>query len=338
MSIEFAWPWLLIALPLPLLVGRLLPRAAPEPKPALLLPFQDVLAVVAAVGRAAADRTRLVLATLVWVLLVLAGARPQSVGEAIELPVNGRDLMLAVDLSGSMQAEDMLINKRPRSRLAAVKAVAGEFIERRQGDRLGLILFGDQPYLQTPLTFDTQTVQTQLDEAVLGLAGKRTAIGDAIGLATKRLRQQSQENRVLLLLTDGSNTTGQLDPIKAAELAARQQIRIHTIGIGASKADTLRRQQRATGQELDEDTLTAIAKATGGRFFRARNTDELQQIYTVIDAIEPVDKDLQVFRPIHELYRWPLAGAIFVTLLIVSMRLPHWQRLRRALLREARHV
>lgn len=333
MSLEFAWLWVLAALPLPLLVGRLLPRAAPEPKPALELPFQEALAVVAATGRANADRIRLMLATLVWVLLVLAGARPQLAGEAIELPVNGRDLMLAVDLSGSMQAEDMLINKRPRSRLAAVKLVAGEFIERRQGDRLGLILFGDQAYLQTPLTFDTQTVQTQLDEAVLGLAGKRTAIGDAIGLATKRLREQSQENRVLILLTDGSNTTGQLDPIRAAELAARQQVRIYTIGIGASKADAPRRQQRATGQGLDEDALTAIAKATGGRFFRAQNTDELQQIYALIDTIEPVDKELQVFRPIHELYRWPLAGAIVVTLLMVSMRLPRWQRRH-----EARHA
>ena len=338
MNIALAWPWLLAVLPLPLLVARLLPPAAPEPRVALEVPFPEALAVVAAVGQAGAQRSRILLAALVWVLLVLAAIRPQLIGEAIELPVNGRDLMLAIDLSGSMQAEDMLINKRPASRLAAVKRVASDFIERRRGDRLGLILFGDRAYLQTPLTFDTQTVQTQLAEAVLGLAGKRTAIGDAIGLATKRLREQSRENRVLLLLTDGTNTAGQLDPVKAAQLAARQQIRIYTIGIGADRAQSQGRRAASDSIELDEATLTAIARATGGRFFRARNGDELQQVYRAIDAIEPVDKDPEVFRPVRELYRWPLTAAVFFSLIMVGMRLPFAYWLRRLRTREVRHA
>ena len=166
--------------------------------------------------------------------------------------------MLAVDISGSMQAEDMMIRNRVTSRLTAVKAVAGEFIERRAGDRLGLILFGDQAYLQTPLTFDRQTVRTQMNEAVIGLAGKRTAIGDAIGLAVKRLREQALENRVLVLLTDGDNTAGQVAPLKAAELAKHEQLRIYTIGIGADDmvVRSVFGRRRVANTELDERTLT----------------------------------------------------------------------------------
>lgn len=336
MNFEFSWLWALLALPLPLLVGRWLPRATPAPEAALELPFQDALAVVTNAERINMDRVRILMATLVWVLLVLSAARPQFVGEAVELPLSGRDLMLAIDLSASMQVEDMFINKRPRSRIGAVKAVAGEFIERRQGDRLGLILFGDQAYLLTPLTFDTQAVRSQLDEAIMGLAGKRTAIGDAIGLAVKRLREQSQGSRVLMLLTDGSNTTGQLDPLKAAQLAARQQVRIYTIGIGASKENTRQyNQERSAKHGLDEEMLTAIAKATGGRFFRARDTNELQQVYQVIDTIEPVDSDRQIFRPVQELYRWPLGAATGISLLMVLMRSPYW---RQRWKREARHA
>ena len=203
-------PWLF--LPLPFIVARAWPRATPRQEPALKLPFDGALAATGFTTRTSPNRLRLVLATLAWVLLVIAAARPQHVGEPLQLPVSGRDLMLAVDISGSMEAEDMTVSGQVVSRLTAVKAVAGDFIERRKSDRLGLILFGDQAYLQTPLTFDRKTVRTQLDEAAIGLAGKRTAIGDAIGLAVKRLRDQPQENRVLVLLTDGDNTAGEVTP------------------------------------------------------------------------------------------------------------------------------
>jgi len=337
MNIELAWPWALAALPLPLLAFSLLPRAATQVEASLKLPFDAALAAAGATAQRAPRRLRLLLATLAWMLLVAAAARPQNVGAPLQLPVSGRDLMLAVDISGSMQTEDMTIRGQVVSRLTAVKAVAGDFIERRKGDRLGLILFGDQAYLQTPLTFDRETVRTQLDEAAIGLAGKRTAIGDAIGLAIKRLRDQPQENRVLILLTDGDNTAGEVAPLKAAQLAKHEHVRIYTIGIGADAmiVQGIFGRQRIANTELDEPTLKAIAADTGGRYFRARDINDLQKIYRLLDKIEPVSRDKQTFRPVDELYRWPLCAALVVALLLALSHAPWPQRLS---LREAHHA
>jgi Ca-activated chloride channel family protein len=212
----------------------------------------------------------------------------------------------------------MVIDGQSASRLAAVKTIAGDFIERRRGDRLGLILFGDQAYLQTPLTFDRRTVHRQLDEAAIGLAGRRTAIGDAIGLAVKRLREQPQKNRVLILLTDGANTAGAVDPAKAAQLAQRAGVRIYTIGVGADTllVQGLFGQQRIANRDLDEHSLTTIADTTGGRYFRARDSAGLEQIYRLLDRIEPVSHEQQTFRPVQELYAWPLGGALLLTLVL----------------------
>jgi Ca-activated chloride channel family protein len=295
-----------------------MPRAPEIQGSALRVPFYAALSRVAAGGQAPPSRARLLLAALAWVLLVLAAARPQFVGPPVQLPVTGRDLLLAVDISGSMETEDMQLGERVTDRLAAVKAVAGEFIEHRTGDRLGLILFGDQAYLQTPLTFDRETVRTLLNEAAIGLAGKSTAIGDAIGLAVKRLRERPAENRVLILLTDGANTSGSVDPLKAADLAAREGVRIYTIGVGA---DAMRVQglfgtQRLASTELDEAALTAIAQKTGGQYFRARDIEGLQKIYALLDQMEPVSQDEQTFRPVHELYAWPLSGALLLSALL----------------------
>ena len=236
--------------------------------------------------------------------------------------------MLAVDISGSMQTEDMVINGRPVMRLTAVKMVAGEFVEQREGDRLGLILFGDQAYLQTPLTFDRRTLHILLNEAAIGLAGKSTAIGDAIGLAVKRLRGQPEKNRVLILLTDGTNTAGSVDPLKAADLAASEGVRIYTIGVGAD--DMMPgpfRMLLGAGRELDEASLQAIAQKTGGRYFRARDTRSLQQIYALLDEIEPVSEDEQSYRPVEELYAWPLALALLLSLLTaLAGAHGHWRR------------
>lgn len=328
-NIEFAWLWALAALPLPFIVARLLPRVATQAEPALQLPFDAVLTTTLSSRPESPNRLHLALLTLAWVLLIIAATRPQFVGESVQLPVNGRDLMLAIDISGSMQTMDMMIRNRASSRLTAVKAVAGEFIDQRAGDRLGLILFADQAYLQTPLTFDRETVRTQLNEAAIGLAGKRTAIGDAVGLAVKRLREQPEQSRVLVLLTDGINNAGQLDPLKAAQLAEHERIRIYVIGVGADEmiVQGFFGRQRVANTELDERTLTAIAQSTGGRYFRARDTRELQQIYQLIDTIEPVSEDLQTFRPVNELYRWPLGAALIATLLMAAIRLPWPQRL-----------
>ncbi len=317
MNIEFAWPWLFAALPLPLL-ALLLPRA-PSVEPATLrFPFYAALQANLQSHSGQRSRLRLLLAITAWLLLVLAAARPQLIGESVHLPVSGRSLMLAVDISGSMQTEDMQIRGRQLSRLTAVKIVAGDFIEQRKGDRIGLILFGDEAYLQAPLTFDRKTVRILLDEAQIGLAGQQTAIGDAIGLAIKRLRKEPASNRVLILLTDGTNTAGNVDPLKAADLAAREDVRIYTIGIGSGEmqVQTPFGVRRVATGDLDEGNLKAIAEKTGGRYFRARDTAQLAKIYDLLDRIEPVSKDEQTWRPVNELYFWPLGAALLLSVLI----------------------
>jgi len=215
----------------------------------------------------------------------------------------------------------MVINRQAVPRLTAVKAVAGEFIEKREGDYLGLILFGQRAYLQSPLSFDRRTVRVLLNEAAVGLAGQETAIGDAIGLAVKRLRDQPAQNRILILLTDGANTAGHVDPLKAADLAAQEGIKIYCIGVG----DDARRIRglfglQLSGSDLDENTLKAIAGKTGGRYFRARDIQQLQQIYALLDEIEPVSDEHQSFRPVMELYQWPLALGILLAMVVSLLR------------------
>ena len=318
MSLEFALPLAFAALPLPLFIALPLPRAPEANAPALRLPFYQALHASVGEGRTTRSRLRVLLATLAWILLVIAAARPQFIGEPVQLPVSGRDLLLAVDISGSMDEQDMVLVDKVATRLMAVKIVAGNFIERRQGDRLGLILFGDQAYLQTPLTFDRKTTNIQLREAAIGLAGKRTAIGDAIGLAVKRLRDQAQENRVVILLTDGANTAGTVDPQKAADIAASEGVRIYTIGVGADERVVrgLFGQRRVANNELDEPALRAIAEKTGGRYFRARDIAGLEQIYQLLDEYEPVSQQAETFRPVRELYRWPAGAALLLSLML----------------------
>lgn len=324
--LRFEWSWAFYLLPLPLLVRYLTPRRRARHEAALRVPELADFAAIggsSVAGRARSRRWPLLLATLAWVLLVIAAARPQWHGEPIELPTEGRDLMLAVDLSGSMQAEDFVINGRQVNRLLATQLIAGEFVERRLGDRVGLILFGRQAYLQTPLTFDRETVKILLHEAAIGLAGKETAIGDAIGLMVKRLGEVSDTEQVMILLTDGANTAGEVEPLKAAELAASRGLKIYTIGIGADEmyVRTLfgGRQKVDPSADLDEDTLRAIAEQTGGQYFRARDTEELAKIYQLIDELEPVEQEAQVFRPMRALYPWPLSAALaLVALLLLS--------------------
>ena len=323
--IHFAWPWLALVMPLPWLLRVWLSPADAARGAALRVPFLDELARARHETVVRRSRWPLWLAGLTWLMLVLAGTRPQWLGDAIALPVSGRDLMLAVDLSDSMRQTDFEIGGRQVNRLAATKAVADEFIARRAGDRIGLILFGDQAYLQTPLTFDRDTVRTLLLEAQLRLAGRRTAIGDAIGLAVKRLRDRPESNRVLILLTDGANTAGEVEPLQAAELAKAEGLTIYTIGIGAEAMVVrglggLRRIDPSA--ELDERTLTAIADMTGGRYFRARDTAELEQIYGLLDELEPIDQEPETFRPVAALYYWPLGAAagLAALLFVYSVR------------------
>jgi len=322
--LEWAWPWLLVALPLPWLVARLWQPAHTQASAALRLPYAHE-GLDAASGANPVSRWRRVLAILAWCALVVAAARPQWVGEAEALPRSGRDLLLAVDASGSMSIQDMAIGGRAVPRYSAVKAIAGDFIKRRVGDRVGLIVFGTQAYLLTPLTFDRDTVFKQLDESAIGLPGKETAIGDAVGLAIKRLRERPLDRRVLILLTDGVNDAGELDPRKAIDLAVAEQVKIYTIGIGA---DSMRvdgffgSQVVNPSADIDEKMLTTMADKTGGRFFRARNTTELAQIYGEIDRLEPSADAQQQFRPVDEIFYWPLSAAALLALLATLLALP----------------
>jgi len=316
--IELAWPLALILLPLPFLVRRLAPAAPVTPAGALRVPFFDGVAALGGAARAAARR-RWLLGTMcaAWIALVVAAARPTWVGEPLPLPAEGRDLMLALDLSGSMARDDFTLGGVPADRLTVVKQVADEFIGRRDGDRVGLVLFGTRPYLQAPLTFDRPTVRTLLDEAQVGLAGDDTAIGDGLGMAVQRLRDRPAESRVVVLLTDGASNAGTLEPRQAARIAAEEGVRVYTIGVGAD-AVAVRTPfgDRVVdpSADLDEDTLQAIADATGGQYFRAKNVEGLASIYRKIDELEPATAEPLYLRPTKELFPWPLGVALALSL------------------------
>lgn len=322
--INFEWPWIAALLPLPFIIRFLLPPTEVVNEAALRVPFLNEFNSQTNDGHHVDVKRRLIwLAIVAWCCLVTAAMRPQWLGEFIEIPISGRDLMLAVDLSGSMEEEDFILDDERVNRLRATKHVAGKFIERRIGDRLGLVLFGEQAYLQTPLTFDRLTVKTLLYESAIGLAGKSTAIGDAIGLAVKRLREQDEKSRVLILLTDGANTAGEVEPLAAAELAAREKMKIYTIGIGADEmiVRSIFGSRRVNpSADLDEKTLNAIAEKTGGRYFRARDTEQLEQIYNLLDELEPIEKDVQRFRPQTALFYWPLAIALILMSIVLYLR------------------
>lgn len=317
--IEFVWPWLFLLAPLPWLVWwRLRPQA---PSVALRLPHRQVsLDTVArrhGVGPAA------ILLTLAWLALLTAAARPQWVGPPQALERSGRAIMLAVDLSGSMETPDMHMGGRDVSRFAAVEAIAGDFIARRTGDQVGLILFGSRAYLVTPLTFDRKAVSAQLDGAAVGLAGRETAIGDAIAVAVRRLRSLPAEARVLVLLTDGVNTAGNIDPRTAAGIAKAAGVRIYTIGIGADRMKVqgfFGTQIVNPSADLDVGMLTSIAKETGGRFFRATDTQQLAEAYRTIDALEPVAGKQVMLRERRELFRWPLLAALILSAVALLWR------------------
>jgi len=318
----FAWRWMLLAIPLPLLVHALLPPRSGAGA-ALRVPWGERLQRIASANPLAAKPRGLPwLLLLAWCLLCIAAARPQQLGPAIAPPQAGRDLMLAVDLSASMGEEDMAIGGRAVDRLTAARAVLADFLERRVGDRVGLVVFGERAFALTPLTLDRDSVREQLDGSVVGLAGRATAIGDAIALATKRLQNQPADQRVLILLTDGVNTAGTLDPARAAQIARDERIRIHAIAFGGDGAglSVFGFQLPTGGDEVDEAGLQRIAALTGGRFFRARDADALAGIYAEIDKLEPVQRQGQAVRPKIERYPLPLAFAFALGALAMVVR------------------
>ena len=331
--IEWLWPLMLVLLPLPLLVHYLWPPAR-SGQPALRAPFYDDwrhMSDLQESGGTGRGRVAGLALWLLWFCLLLAAARPIWIGEAIELPTSGRDLMLAVDISGSMRREDMQLGQVMARRIDAVKQVGANFIARRKGDRLGLVLFGSNAYVQSPLSFDTATVKRFLLEAQIGFAGQETAIGDAIGLAVKRLKERPAESRVLILLTDGQDTASSVKPLDAAKLAGKLGIKIYTIGIGAEEmtlpglfGSSFGSRKINPSAELDEEGLQKIAELTGGQYFRARNPRELARIYGMLDELEPVEQDVATYRPRQALGYWPLLAALLLSFLLA---LRHWWRL-----------
>lgn len=320
--ITFSLPWVWLLLPFPWLVRRLWRIAPQSTSTALRVPFFNEWSAWTQLSGTSStpsiSRRRLVLPILIWCLLVGSAARPQWLGEPFPLPLSGRDLLLAIDISGSMEIQDFDLAGQQVTRLDVVKQSAGDFIERRLGDRVGLLLFGTHAYLQTPLTFDRKSVRASLLDATIGLAGKETAIGEAIGLAIKRLRDGPVEQRVLLLLTDGANTAGTVSPSQATQLAKEAGLRIYTIGIGAESM-TLETNPffgpRVVNpsRDLDEATLRMIAETTGGQYFRAKDTTALEAIYTQLDSLEPRESEAELFRPVTALFHWPLAVALLLS-------------------------
>ncbi len=324
---ELLWWWILLLLPVPWLVQRWFAVKQQDEvvQAGLFMPFADDLRDMSQTQTSTNKHSKYqLLLWLAWLFLLLAAARPQWLGEPVELSRSGRDLMLAIDLSGSMQTRDFEISGQSVDRLTATKVIAKDFIARREGDRVGLILFGAQAYLQTPLTFDRKTVNQFLSEAVIGLAGKETAIGDAIGLAVKRLQHvKNASDLVLILLTDGVNTAGALKPEEAVKLAKNIGLRIYTIGMGADSMAVrsfFGTQMVNPSADLDEAMLQNIADETGGKYFRAKDTQGLQKIYALIDKLEPVARDSKTFRPVRSLLVYPLAISFVLLLLILVLR------------------
>lgn len=340
---EFHWPYMALLLPLPLLVRQFWPRFI---RPSQEIPSEGVQTTLLhpALNRletsfksyrprtAIAGKLQALLLALLWTALTLTAMRPQLLEPYTEIKSEGYDLMLAIDTSRSMTALDFTSENRPVSRMAVVKGVMGKFIGNRPGDRVGLVIFGNQAFVQAPLTLDLRAARQILDQIEPGMAGNATAMGDAIGLSVKKLRERPPGSRVLLLVTDGESTAGLIPPMDAARLANREGIRVYAIGVGSNQKEVLIRgsdgQYRSESDiGLNEETLRVIAESTGGAYFRATNTSALEQISEQINALEKTETDNHTVLIPRPLYRWPLAMALLLLLLLGlfpegRMRLP----------------
>ena len=304
--------WFLL-LPLPLLVAWYWP-AYRERRVTVRVPFLDRLACLTGQSldvsprASSVSRGQLVLNWLVWILIVVALARPQWLEEPLTRTLPARDLLVAVDLSGSMDTEDFTDTEgRQVDRLSAVKQVLRDFLARREDDRIGLIVFGSAAFVQLPFTADKEAVQQMLDETTVRMAGPKTMLGDAIGLAITLFERSEVPERLMIVLTDGNDTGSQVPPVRAAEIARDRDVLIHTIGVG---------DPTTVGEEaLDETALKAVASATGGSYFHAADREELEQIYARLDELAPRKVETISHRPRRDLFHWPLAAAVLLTLL-----------------------
>lgn len=323
-QLTFLTPWVLACLPLPWLIRRFW-QPAPQQQVPLMAPhlLQRLENATRTSITASSKRPRALplLGFLIWLLVLLAAMRPVWYWQTEPFQVTGKNLMLAVDLSGSMEQTDMRIGGHEVDRLTAVKKVVKNFIQKRQGDRMGLVVFGSQAFLQSPLSFDLNTVQTLLNETEIGMAGNNTAIGDAIGVTLQHLAQTEQSNTVLILLTDGSNTAGAVQPLEAARHAQSMGVKIYTIGVGVVESRGLDQFLFGQSRSVDTATLKTIAELSGGQFYTAANLQQLNDIYNEINQLESTKQDRTSYRPRTELYPWPLATALGLSLLLAIYRL-----------------
>lgn len=305
---SFAWPWAALLLPLPILLWRILPPEAWK-SGAITVPPALAAAAERTAPRAVERHARLLFPALAWICAVLALIGPRQEQVIDILPDTARDIVLALDLSGSMERQDFILDGVQVSRLAAVQSVAAQFVLGRAGDRLGLIVFGDRAYVAAALTHDVAAVAHVISTAQIGVSGKSTAIADGLGLAIKRLRARDAKSRVVILLSDGQDTSGIVDPVGAARVAEDLGIRVHTIALGPVDLETAPGARDA----VDVATLRDIAGVAGGEMFRVRTSDDLRTVAAAIDRLEPSPTDAPPIRGWRALWIWP-AGAAFLFL------------------------
>ncbi len=319
--IKFQWPYLITLAVLPIIYNYCKKTHTQNSKNnGLLIPFYEEILQNSSYQNNFAYKSHITsfLIYLIWFLVCLSVMRPVYIGDPVELQIPTHDIMMAIDISGSMQDEDMSENYR-QTRLDVVKKIAHSFIDERAASRMGLIFFGSQAFVSSPLTLDKNSLHNFLEKSQIGFAGQYTAIGDAIGLAIKRLESGGDANNVrfIILLSDGTNNSGNTDPISAAQIAAKNNIKIYTIGIGKISNDFFDIQ---SGRDLDEKTLKEIAKMTNAEYFHASSGSALLNIYKKINQLEPNNQEFKTVRPESEWFIYPIFLALLLCMLLFLYR------------------
>ena len=303
---QFIWPIVFILLPLPLILRWVMPASGQKhPQTgALKVPFFNRLKKLQATTSNAARLANPLFWTCAWICFVMAAARPVWIGEPIPLEQEARNIVLTLDVSGSMQEQDFSKDGRHVTRLQIVKQLAEDFFEHRQGDNLGLVIFGSEAYTYVPLSPDTQTLNSLLDEIDIGIAGQQTAMGDALALAVQTVSAVPENARIVILMSDGYANAGVIQMDEALQVAKKAGVKVYTIGIGSEPKDFLGFVQINPSADLDEETLKKVATETGGQYFRATTTENLQQIYNIIDQLETTEVEPLSIRPQKEMAYW----------------------------------
>jgi Ca-activated chloride channel family protein len=313
--IRFLYPqllWLLALLPLLAFI-----RGRRGPAPALVFSTTSLVAILAEGRRARPGRLLAALRLLAIALLILAFARPQLGNTTIEIEASGIDILLAVDVSGSMEALDFTLQGRPANRLEVVKSVIRQFVEQRPSDRIGLLAFSGRPYMVSPLTLDHDWLLQRLDALSIGMVEDGTAIGSAIGVGVNRLQDSEARSRILILLTDGMNNAGVVPPLVAAEAAEALGIKVYTIGAGTKGeapmpvVDSFGRKRLVRVMvDIDDETLDKVAAMTGARYFRATDTQSLEKVYGEINSMETTTRTIKKFENYREIFPWFIGAAL----------------------------